>query len=334
MIKYTIEQLLLITNPCILFDKDKIKEEYRYLSFNFHPDKNSDTRATNTFAHITMLYNQALDFLKNNTWEVPGILDFVDINNKQYRIRYKKKQTFELGTRYVSDTIVAFFVDKKYDKLVKNFYTSVSNIKYSSDNMKKEFSRYMPSLVPLIETKDNYVIIINKSPDLILLSDVLEYYKTNSFPVDWDKHVAWIHSRLLNILCFLKFNGIVHHGISTDTIWISPEHHSISVLGGWFYTTKENDKMISIPKKLFSFVPPSILNKKISNSITDGELVKALSREISIKLPKPFENWLKFSASKNPMEEYKLWQDKILKESYGERKFINLTLSANDVYSI
>lgn len=336
MKNYTVEELLTISNPCLLFSssEDVAKSEYKYFVFNYHPDRCDHPKATEALQHILELYVQVLVHIKNGTWNIPGVLDLVDINNKKYRLRYKKEKQFELGKMLISDTVVAYLVDIKYKSLYDNFKAQISNFKYASKEMEKEFKRYLPEIAGTFVTNDQCVIVVKKTPDLLLLSDVLEYYDKAGYPDVWDKHVAWIQSRILNLQCFLKYNNKVHNAICTDTIFISPEYHSIALLGGWFYTVPRKSKMLAVPDKLYNLVPNKVLTSKLSSILTDGEMGKDVCRKAlgKYKAPKAFENWLKYGAGK-PEKDFDIWQNKILKDSYGERKFIKLELTANEIYT-
>ena len=146
--------------------------------------------------------------------------------------------------------------------------------------------------------------------------------------------MAWMQSRLNNLLCYFKFNGIVNNSISLETIFISPEYHSVAILGGWWFTTNIGEKMIAVPSHLYNSVPPTVRASKLASCTTDGEFVKALGRKLleKAKAPKAFQNWLEYGAGDDPFKEYETWHTKILKESYGERKFIHLDLKWEDVY--
>lgn len=330
-----IDELLKIDNPCLLFpnDLDEAKTKYRQYSFDFHPDKNNHPKANDVFAHITNLYNKVIELINRKEWQVLGLIEIADNMGKQYRIRYKKHRIFELGDMYISPTVVVYIIDIKYKSLYDNFKRQIS-FQYKNNDMKKEFERYMPKLKASFETDTKCVLVIEKTPDVFLLADVIEYFERTTYVAEWDKHVAWIQSRLLNILCFLQYNNKVHNAISDDTVFISPQHHSVLLLGGWFYCVPNKSKMISIPAKLYNLLPPLVKSEKIARKTTDGELVKAICKDISkgVALPKPFENWLNYGANKDPVKDFKVWQEKILKESYGERKFIKWDLLEEQIY--
>jgi hypothetical protein len=201
--------------------------------------------------------------------------------------------------------------------------------------MKEEMSRYLPVIKANMKLSDgSYMLILEKTPDVLLLKDVLAYYDRTSYPEFWDRHVAWMQSRLYNIMCYMHLYGIVHNSISEETVFVSPEFHSVCLLGGWYYAVKENTKMISVPAKLYNLIPPAVKASKMASYTTDMELSKALGRECLKKVTAPvaFTNWLKFSSGEVPAKEFKTWQEKVLVDSYGKRKFVELKLTGDMIY--
>ncbi|MFX4865105.1 hypothetical protein ABTB62_20195, partial [Acinetobacter baumannii] len=75
---------------------------------------------------------------------------------------------------------------------------------------------------------------IRKTPDQLLLSDVLSFYKTTPFPL---AHAGWIINGLLNIACYLEHSRLTHNAISAETVFVSPLRHTVHLLGGWWYST-------------------------------------------------------------------------------------------------
>ncbi len=49
-------------------------------------------------------------------------------------------------------------------------------------------------------------------------------------------------------------------------------------------------------------------------------------------IPKPLIDWVRVVSVNNPIEEYKLW-DKVIKESYGEKKFIEMNIDIDKLYT-
>lgn len=331
-------EILNINNPCSLFpnDEQEAKSKFHVLAAKFHPDVNKDSKASDTFIHIKHLYNQVLELIKLGKWEEVGVKEVTTTEGKKYRFKYDHKNHFELGEMLTCKSVVAYFIEENYKNLYDNAIKMISSLKYANDKMKSEMKKYMPEIVCKFKTVDGkYILVIKKTHEVINLQAALDYFDNTSYPKEWDKHAAWIQSRLNNILCYLKYCGIVHNGISTESVFISPEHHGLCLYGGWWYATKEGTKMISVPKKLYNNVPPNVLSSKLSSPITDGEFVKALGRETlkKVKAPKPFENYMKFPATGKPVEDFNMWMDTILPKAYGERKFIKLNLTYEDVYA-
>ena len=329
--------ILKISNPCVLFEIDIInsKNIFKSLIKKYHPDKNHDENSNEVFIHIHSLYKQYNELMQSGRWELPNTIFLTDERNTKYKINFGKKRKFELGMMYISKTVVVYVLESGHKKFYDNYLRNMKNFKFANDNMKKEFERYLPKVKKNFKCLDGkYAIIIEKTSETLLLQDVYEHFNVNGYPKEWDKHVAWITSRLYNLLAFLKYSGIVSNSISLETIFISPEHHTIMIYGGWWYSTKIGEKMIAVPSDLYNVVPPTILATKKANITTDGEFVRALGRKLleKVKAPKPFTNWLNYSATEDVLGEYEKWQNKILKESYGERKFVKLNLSWGDIY--
>jgi hypothetical protein len=337
MKNYSVKDLLDITNPCVLFpnDLDEAKELYKRLAFVTHPDKNHDKLSGQAFAHIKNLYDEAILLIEKGTWKIPGVLEFIDDYKRKYKINYKKTHPFELGQMYINNSLIAYHVDAKYKQLFINAINRITLFEYKSDRMKEEMSRYLPVIKFNTKLSDgSYLLILQKTPDVLLLKDVLDYYNRTSYPEFWDRHVAWMQSKLYNIMCYMHLYGIVHNSISEETVFVSPEFHSICLFGGWWYAVKENTKMISVPAKLYNLIPPAVKASKMASYTTDMELSKALSRECLKKVTAPvaFTNWLKFSSGEIPAKEFKIWQEKVLIDSYGKRKFIELKLTGDMIY--
>lgn len=196
--------------------------------------------------------------------------------------------------------------------------------------MERYFKNLFPQVISEYNTLDNkHIIVISKTKDVYPLRAVIENVFNGEIP---DKHLAWMISRLINICCFLKMNGLVHNGINIDNCFVSTDFHSILLLGGWWYTTDEDSAMIGTSKDIYNIMPPLVKANKISKSITDIESIKAFGRQyISTSAPQAFKNFLSSGTKESSIEESKKW-DKALIDSYGKRKFIKIITNKNLVY--
>jgi hypothetical protein len=343
------EKILSFHTPELLFTKGDaviIKKEYFELAKIYHPDKNKDRDTNEVFKKLTELYTTALDYVSKGVWITPGLLELKDkYKDTKYQFKYKKHHEFELGDMYINDNHVCYIIEEQYEDFFNNALRVIKGFEYKSDNMKKDISRYLPEIVQTFKSLDNKLgMVIKKTPDLLLLKDVIEYFQNNKFPDVWERHVAWIMSTLHNLTCYFQYANLTHNAISLETFFISPKFHSGALLGGWWYSVDAGKKMIGVPKNLFEMIPPKIKDEKVGNISFDLELIRLLAREsfgdkTGIKLlglkaaPLPMINWIRLTSSGNAFDDYKTWSTKILSESFGPRKFINLELTSDDIYS-
>lgn len=340
----TPEQILKAKKCGDLFENniDKIKAEYKELARAYHPDLYKEDNANEILANLNTLYDRALEFYQNGVWEQSNSI-FIRPKEKKitFKFRYLAERTFELGKFYISGGNVVYLLDNEHKKYYDNAIKQIQSLKYANEKMHEEFARYMPNLKSYYETEEGkWCIIMAKTEDVYLLNDLL---KQQGGKMD-DKHVAWVISRLSNITCFLQYNNIIHNGISLNNCYVSPNHHSILLLGGWWYATKENEKIIGTQKEIFNIMPLKAKTEKVPSYKTDLESIKLIgklllnNRSLMTKrgtfdfTPEPFKNFLRKGASENPKEEFKLW-NKALEESYGERKFIVLNVQESDIYA-
>ena len=337
-------EILSIKEPGILFtgNADTIKAEYSELAKIWHPDHNRNSReSTAVMAHINLLYQKGIELLRSGSWVKPGFISFPSKDGRIYEIKFRICHDFELGTMYIGNKVVAYLISDAHRDLFENAQKIIKGFKYANDEMRTEVSRYLPKIIATFETKDNRLgMVIEKSPDLLLLRDVFDFYK-GKIP---GRHVAWIQSTLHNLACYLDFAGLSHNAISLDTYFISPQLHGGALLGGWWYAVPQDSKLIGVPATTYSIMPPKIKDKKYGSILIDLELIRSIGRELlgdrnGTKLlemnaaPSQMVNWLRGAASTDALADYSKWKE-VLEKSFGPRKFIEMDLTADLVYPI
>lgn len=334
-----VDTILNISKPELLFTKDNIKGQFHDLALKWHPDKCAHPKSSEVFSHIKHLYDSGLDKIKKGYWNTFGFLEVKSVAGKMYNIRYKIEIPFELGTMYVSDTIVLYKVRKEFEPLHKSFIDNVAGLKYSTDKMKTEFTKYLPNIITSFETSDSFITVLKKTKDVLPLSVVLKYFGGSIDP----KGVAWIISSMLNLHCFLQFNGLVHNNIDINTYFVSPELHSGLLLGGWWYTKGVGEPLKSVPTKTFEYMSVKSKANKTADRMVDGELIRSLARKLlgdeagmslisKYKVPKDMVMWLRLSGSKSAVNDYRAWRNEILPFAFGERKFTPMNVDIPDAY--
>ena len=336
--KLTAPEILAFVKPEQLFTGDAsiAAIEYRKLSGIWHPDRKPGFDSV--FAQISTLYRKGVDQLKKGIWEIPGVFTFSNLVGKKFEVKYKKHHVFELGDMYIGDYTITYLINKDAKDLFDNAKKIIKNFKYANDKMKGEISRYLPEIHSEHETADKLVLIVRKTPDLILLRDVLDHLGGKLDP----KHVAWVLSSMYNLSCYLKFADLTHNSISLDTYFISPQFHGGALLGGWWYASPVDKKLVAVPARTIKYAPHDLTSKKIAGPKIDSELIKATGRELlgdgggskllsDPTIPNATLNWLRTAGMGEAYKEYESWV-KVLKDSFGERRFVKLEIQPVDIY--
>lgn len=330
-----------INMPGKIFSKNKVKDQYRAFALTWHPDKSDDPKATDVFHHINQLHAEALKQIKLGTWVTPNEYMFIDKSSaKEYVIRYKSKVPFELGEMLISDTVLAYIVDEEHKDLYENGVRHIKSLKYKNPKMEKEFSKLLPQIKADQVTRDGKrVLIVSKTKDQLLARDVLNHFDGKVDP----KHVAWMLSRLHNLLCYLQVSGLTHNNISLDTYFISPDFHSGAILGGWWYARSFGSKLLGVPKSSYKLMTTRRKDAKLAYYELDSELLRLMGRSLlgdsagtkllaDKNIPKQFADWVRLPGSGNAIKDYDAWMKEVLIKSFGKRRFVKLELSSSDLY--
>lgn len=321
---------------------DTAKGQYRRLATKWHPDKNSQTDAGKVFAHIQVLYAAAEKRILDGTWRVNGTFVVRDIKSRsEYIFKYKRSSPFELGHMYYGRNTVAWSIDLQYEDLVRNALSVLQrDIRYADTTMRKEHERYLPEVISVVHAADRFVVVMRKKPEFFLLRDVL-----NRFGVMEARHVAWIVSSLLNLNCYLSWTGVVHCAISPDTWFISPSGHTGALLGGWWYSVRQGQRLKVLPRRTLLYGPLGLERDKVAKRRIDSALIRATARELlgdvsgsrllSVKdslVPKAMKRWLLDASESNAYSEYHHWYHDVLKDSFGPRRFVRMEVKPSDIY--
>ncbi len=313
---------------------DAVRDEYRALAKLWHPDRGGDSAV---FEHIVALHVAAEKKVAVGEWLTPGLLE-IRAGTKTYRVRYRKSHVTEVGEMFIGSTVVAFAVKTDYADLFHAAEKIIGGFKYPDAKLKAEVERYLPALVvPPVETGGRLHLIAKKTADQVLLRDLLDHCKGAIDP----KHVAWMISSMLNIACYLDVSKVTHNAIGLDSIFVSPEKHSGALLGGWWYACPHGSRMAALPASSLRFAPADILKKKRATHRLDLELIRATGRELlgdpaGSRLPKlcplPMANWLRYASAGHAIDDYRAWKE-VLKASFGKPKFIEMAVSATEIYT-
>lgn len=319
----------------------ELKKVYRKLSMKWHPDRQENKLDTSSvFAHLQVLYESALKKIGSGIWTNKNELIIKSDSGSEFELKYLKKEGFELGQKYIGSSYVMWIFEKENNDLAKRMLSFIKSFKYPNDNMKKEISKNLPIIKKEFLSDGKQVIILDKDKESINLKDLLIHFNNKIDP----KHVAWILSCLYNLSCYLEYSKIMHGGISIENIFVNPSQHSLSLLGGWWYAHKDEEKLIALNKHAVNIAPPKLIDNKIADKVLNLEMIKLVGRELlgnkngvyllkDKSIPMPLIYWLRDASGNNAFKEYEFWQNNILKNSFGVRRFTKMEIQPSDIYS-
>lgn len=310
-----------------------VQDRYRALAFRWHPDM--PTGDETVFARINELHTLAKKLVERGTWHVPGLYEFTAAG-KQYRVHYARSFDFELGKALLGKTLITYVIAKEFADLAENARKIIAGLSYPDHKTSEVMARYLPQVVEYHETATDVVLAIAKPTDLIRLRDLLDHLGGK---ID-GRHVAWIISRLLNHASYLEWAKLTHNDISLDSVFICPEHHTICLLGGWWYAAPLGANLVALPIRTLNHAPRDVIAKKRPDLRLDPELIRLTGRELlgdatGVRLAsdptirRQIVDWLRMSGPGSALKDYTQWREHIL----GPRKFVSLNVSANDVYA-
>ena len=302
-----------ITAPGRLFHGSNIKERYWELAQQWHPDKKGDAEV---FSHIGKLRDAAL----------ASIIEIKSKEGRKYRLAFLRRHLFELGEMFVCRRYVVFKIDNQYDDFILRGLKRLGSIHYPTAEFRKSLEMFFPKVEKIIVTKTDHWILIPKTDDVVLLKDLLDH--AGKLPAT---AVAWIVSSLMNLACFLEITGICHNGITIETVFVTPPHHAVYLLGGWWYATEQGSPLRFLCPQIHAIAPRDVVRTKKSDIRVDLESIRAVARLCLGDCPKPMGDYLTLPAPKSAMDDYGHWPE-VLKESFGPRKFVKLPITAVDIY--
>lgn len=328
--------------PEIIFSgtECEIKKTYKKLSLLWHPDKTKNKNSSAVFSHIHDLYISAIEKLANGTLGTgKNILEITSLDGKKFKLTYIKEKNFEMGKYYIAHNIVAWCFDNNHIDEVKEGLKNLDSVKFIDETMRTAFKKYIPEVIELIESESVFYVLMKKPKGFLNVGDIWEHYKRN-IPAE---HVAWIVSNLYNQLCFIHHNNLMFGGINTDNYYINPETHEGMLVGGWWYSCKQEQPLSMLSTNAVDVAPVSLLNSKKAEYLLDLEMVKLLGRELlgdktgnylkkNTSIPESFTQWFRVGSKGTAISEYSQWNNQVLIKSFGKRKFVEMKINSDDIY--
>lgn len=262
---------------------------------------------------------------------------------EEIQISYLTKRKCDMCTVYVAKANVIFVFEREHVAYADNYKEMISRVKYPNSDMQKELSRYLPKPVMDCTLDDGRILIAIEKGENV--------YPLKMLGLLLDRHVAWVMSRLENLCCLLDYNDMVLNGFALENLFVDPYEHQIYLYGGWWFAgyagsiNKGASKQV-IPylekskKTLWLSKPKAQGRNRIETDLRSIRMAAASLlgfedlqelKEAAI-LPKPFMEFLIGDPAENAGEDFAKWDEALL-ASYGERKFIPITVTKEEIYS-
>jgi hypothetical protein len=347
----TADRLLAVASPESLFtcSLHEAKAEYRQLVRIWHPDSNHQSIAPKVFSHIVDLYDRARRKLLDGSWkepaekieqELPGLKRFRCVDGSIKSIVFERSRVFELGRSYISDHYVVYEVLSEYQDLFRVGRLRTQNLRFLDGQMAVEMASSLPQIVDVFKTADSSVLVVRKTPDQLLLADVLVHCRGRIVPIE---HVGWILNVLYNLSCYFEWLGIAHNAISVDTVFVSPLRHSGMLLGGWWYAAPIGAELVALNDQSLAVIPEDIVRARRADGRADLESIKAVGRELlgdlagaslllDESLPRVLAEWLYLPSSGSATRDYADWKYEVLESAFGQPSFVNWNLDRKALY--
>lgn len=340
MINYSADKILMISNPGDLFTSpESASSEYKSLMKIWHPDINNDPKSTEVVKKLNELYSKACIMIKNNEWSRTGRTRIS--GSKPIDINYIHDYSFEFGHVYICRNSLIYHFKSEYRKYADRFKYITENFKFADNNMKERMKYFYPTIYKTIEVDDGVLVLVDKNIRLIRLRDILDYYN-GKIP---HRHMAWIVSSLLNLACFIQYNGLSHNAITIDNYYIDPTDHNGVLAGGWWFATDLSRPLLGAPRDVFEVMPGRAKAERIGLTETDLESIKLIGRIlIGDKYGMDFKNrdpdipdaivqYLNSPVCSSAYDEYSVWSS-VLTAGYGKREFIKMNVRTEDIYNV
>lgn len=282
-----------------------------------------------------MLNQEGKKGLEEGFWVESSREELLRDDGEVIEIKYLVKEKVDICTMYVAKKHVIYLFEPEHVEYVNTYKEMVEKIKYPTEDMKKELSTYIPRIVTGCRLKDGrFFLAIEKKEDT---------YPLKMLGVLLDRHVAWIISRLENLCCLLDYNDMVLNGFTEENLFVDPANHQIYLYGGWWFAGYMNAEAIGASKTVLPLLRKGKDGKNRNNCLTDLESIRKIavrllgfdgSKELKEAklIPEAFREFLCNASKMNARADFAEW-DKVLEKTYGERKFIPLIMTEEEIYS-
>jgi hypothetical protein len=336
---WTADQILALTpaDRGRLFPKpaEAAKRAFRKLATVWHPDVCADPRSAEVFAHLVRLRDAALGSARPAA-AVSRTLRTRD--GRRLGLSPLSTIPVDTGEVLVGRRSLTWVYRADAADLAEAEAATIAGFRFADDRMRAQMTPFLPTLdrrIPLADGEE--ALVMARHADEVLLADLLRV--KGAVPAE---HAAWIGSGLLNLACWLDWAGLVHGTIAPETVLISPETHTVRLMGGWGFATKAGTRPIALPGRTLALAPRLAVKAEVVDGRLDLELVRRTLREVFGDptgatltrggAPDPIGRWLLMPPGKSARGDYADWLA-VLDRVWGRRRFVRWGVSPETIYT-
>ncbi len=311
-----------------------MRRAFKRLAVLWHPDVCADPRATEVFAHLVRLRDAALGPVRPAS---PNTRVLRTKDGRDLGLSPLSTLPLDTGELLVGRHSLTWVYRADTADLARSGADLITGFRFADDRMRSQMAPFLPTLDRRIPLEGGgEALVMARHPDEVLLADLIRV--RGAVPPE---HAAWIGSGLLNIACWLGWAGIVHGAIGPETVLISPETHTVRLMGGWGFATRTGTRPTALPGRTLALAPRLTVRGEVVDARLDLELIRRTLREVLGDptgagllrggAPDPIARWLVMPPEAAATADYAAWL-KALERVWGKRRFVHWDLTPDSVY--
>lgn len=317
-----------------------LKQEYRRLAGQTHPDHNPGAKAEaeEAFKLLQGWYSAAQRKLAQGTYGQQVTIKIASANDQYEGYEQPLEGDLcDLYPAYASDQKVLLKISRhpRNNDLLQAEVQTLRRLDRELDG--KPLRGHFPTLIERFKIRDEQrsqrqTNVLAFEANYFTLADVIKAHPRGIDPQD----MAWMFNRLLAALGESHSFGIIHGAVLPPHIMIRPSDHN-GMLIDWCYSVKSGQAIKAISPPYKADYPPEVLTKQAATAATDLYMaarcmVKLLGGDgdytsLPASVPKAIRALLRICLISSPHrranDAWELFEEfnQMLRRLYGKRKF-------------
>jgi hypothetical protein len=254
-------------------DEDSIKETYKVLAVQVHPDKGGSTAL---FQRLSQLRDEAMTQLAAGHYGEPVVISTIRTKKAEHKVKvdlgngdlahlYRTLTLTEAGEQ---TGFLKMALSPRDNDLLGAEARALKKLHATDDQLVRHFPLLLDTFLGEGRRRGNVQGFQTECVNLVNIHDA---YPGGLEPV----HAVWIWRRLLMAVGYAHSQGVLHGAIVPLHILIYPEQHGV-ILVDWCYSSIVNDpdtevysKIKAVAKTYTDFYPKEVFDKEAPTEALD-----------------------------------------------------------------